>query len=281
MPVEAGGYISDLQEDWPLGTDPESDGDDHIRVVKKSVKATFPNANGPITGTPDEFNNLTAGMALTQADATTTSPAAWHLQDGAGNQACGISLTPTMEQTKANAALMMNFQALVNIFYPVGAVYMSATDTRNPADYLGFGTWSEVVGLVAGVGAAVDKNGMSGEFSLGAQSGSWRVGNDQIIAQSITPTGTVDSGGGHEHGNGVRGENADPFLHTSYGSGGSGKCMSDTSSSYSGTEYKTTNDGTHGHGVTGVRVAIGTGSATDGGVFVNPYYGMYIWVRTA
>lgn len=40
--------------------------------------------------------------------------------------------------------------------YPVGSEFSSYTDSRNPADIIGVGTWSPVVGLIAGVGAATD-----------------------------------------------------------------------------------------------------------------------------
>lgn len=39
MAVESVTTISDLNELWPLGTDPRSEGDDHIRNVKKALKA--------------------------------------------------------------------------------------------------------------------------------------------------------------------------------------------------------------------------------------------------
>ena len=40
MAVESVTKISDLNELWPLGTDPRSEGDDHIRNIKKALKAS-------------------------------------------------------------------------------------------------------------------------------------------------------------------------------------------------------------------------------------------------
>lgn len=45
MSIEAGGYISDLVATNPPGTDPKSQGDDHIRLVKAALQQTFPNAS--------------------------------------------------------------------------------------------------------------------------------------------------------------------------------------------------------------------------------------------
>jgi hypothetical protein len=43
MPLETGTYISDLVATNPTATDAVSVGDDHIRLVKSTIKATFPN----------------------------------------------------------------------------------------------------------------------------------------------------------------------------------------------------------------------------------------------
>ena len=38
MGLETGNEIADLNQNWPLGTDPKSQGDDHIRLVKKVIQ---------------------------------------------------------------------------------------------------------------------------------------------------------------------------------------------------------------------------------------------------
>lgn len=57
MGLETGDYISDLNAANPLGTDAKSQGDDHLRLVKKVVKQSFPNVNAAVTGTPAQLNN--------------------------------------------------------------------------------------------------------------------------------------------------------------------------------------------------------------------------------
>lgn len=46
MPLESATYISDLVSTNPVGTDTESQGDDHLRLLKAVLKATFPNLGG-------------------------------------------------------------------------------------------------------------------------------------------------------------------------------------------------------------------------------------------
>lgn len=44
MPVETGvTEISDLNELWPLGGDPRSDGDNHLRIIKVALKSLLTN----------------------------------------------------------------------------------------------------------------------------------------------------------------------------------------------------------------------------------------------
>ena len=42
MGIETGNYINDLNESWPTATDNVSDGDNHLRLIKKVVKDSFP-----------------------------------------------------------------------------------------------------------------------------------------------------------------------------------------------------------------------------------------------
>lgn len=46
MALESGSYIDDLTITNPVGTDSKSAGDDHLRLIKKVVKATFPGMAG-------------------------------------------------------------------------------------------------------------------------------------------------------------------------------------------------------------------------------------------
>lgn len=58
MSLETGTYISDLNSANPVGTDVKSQGDDHIRLVKSTILATFPNVTGAITPTHTDLNQL-------------------------------------------------------------------------------------------------------------------------------------------------------------------------------------------------------------------------------
>lgn len=60
--------------------------------------------------------------------------------------------------------------------YPVGSVYISLTDSRNPSDILGFGTWEALpagYGLVA-QGTATAEDGSTLTFTAGQKSGEFK-----------------------------------------------------------------------------------------------------------
>ncbi len=67
MGLETGTYINSLDAANPLGTDAKSAGDDHIRLLKATIKATFPNVTGAVTVTQAELNRL-AGVTATTAE---------------------------------------------------------------------------------------------------------------------------------------------------------------------------------------------------------------------
>jgi len=60
MTVEVATYIDTLDATYPTSNDPKSEGDNHLRLIKNAIKATFPNITGPVTKTQAQLN-ATAG----------------------------------------------------------------------------------------------------------------------------------------------------------------------------------------------------------------------------
>ena len=73
MALESVTNIADLVITNPTATDPKSEGDDHIRNIKKALKNDLPNITGPITASQAELNVL---------DGITASTAELNLLDG-------------------------------------------------------------------------------------------------------------------------------------------------------------------------------------------------------
>lgn len=173
MGLETGTYIDSLNSANPLGSDPKSAGDDHIRLIKSTVKATFPNLTGAVTPTQTELNYV-AGVTSaiqTQLDAKATAGANSNITSLTGlTTALSATQGGTAQTTyaqgdilyasgantlsklpKGTAGQVLTQGATVPAWttpasgltaldvYPVGAVYISVVST-SPATLFG-GTW--------------------------------------------------------------------------------------------------------------------------------------------
>ena len=67
MALENATYVSGLNPANPAQSDPISEGDNHLRLIKSALKATFGSITGAITATHDEINKL-AGLVTTKAE---------------------------------------------------------------------------------------------------------------------------------------------------------------------------------------------------------------------
>lgn len=76
MALESATYISDLVATNPTSSDNVSQGDDHLRLIKSAIKATFPNITGAVTSTQSEIDAtptlLVDSGTTTRVAATTT-----------------------------------------------------------------------------------------------------------------------------------------------------------------------------------------------------------------
>lgn len=72
MALETGTYISDLVSTNPVATDGLAEADNHLRLIKSTLLATFPNVTNVINSTHTELNIVdgdTAATSTTLADA--------------------------------------------------------------------------------------------------------------------------------------------------------------------------------------------------------------------
>src|SRR3990172_3860205 len=107
MALETGDYVSDLDFANPPGTDPRRQGADHLRLIKKAVKQTFPNFAGIFSRVQVKAGSYTivaddnhtaillggSGAVLTLPDAATL-PTGWVIAvrlDGAS-----VAVLPTI-----------------------------------------------------------------------------------------------------------------------------------------------------------------------------------------
>lgn len=270
MPIENATVISELNPDWPVGSsDFVSQGDDHFRMMKKVLQNTFPSANAPITGAPDKINGLTDHLYYYAGDGTDSDPGMIATTNNSPDNPTPLALTTNSPSTKTmsgNPYFVINWAVVINSIFPVGCQYTSYTDSRNPIDILGFGAWEPVVGLIAGVGAATDCQGYTQNYSAGYQPGFWRIQNFHVVYTEYDVSLTMDPVDPHAHGEGE--------INSFYNDSGHTATVPGDGPGTTGSAGGHTPTGT-GH------LTIGEGSPTDSTAFFNPYYGAYIWRRTA
>jgi hypothetical protein len=141
MGLETGTYIDSLNTSNPGATDSVAQGDDHIRLLKSTIKNSFPNITGAMTATHTELNLLDGCTAntteLNYVDVATlgTVEASKAVTADSNKDITGIR-NLTVTGTITNSSIIS-----LSDVYPVGSIYINASDGTNPGTLLGFGTW--------------------------------------------------------------------------------------------------------------------------------------------
>ena len=216
----------------------------------------------------------------------------------------------------ATTAFVVQALTGLSALYPVGSIYMNATNATNPATLLGFGTWVAFgagrvpVGFDSGnplfdsaeeTGGSANAIVVSHDHTYSATTGNQsadHVHSGTTGGQSATHThafsATTDTQGAHNHtlnsGSSGTGPNSgtalaanyDEDLGTSSTAGSHNHSVSGTTGSASGDHTHNITTGgvsaNHTHSVSGTTAASGS-SGTNANY--QPYITVYMWKRTA
>jgi len=87
MALETGTYINSLNAANPAATDALSSADDHLRLIKSTIKATFPNVTGAVTATHTTLNSVIvpSGGIIIWSGAESAIPTGWVLCNGSNS----------------------------------------------------------------------------------------------------------------------------------------------------------------------------------------------------
>lgn len=204
-----------------------------------------------------EFNNIATAVA-TKADLVSPT--------FTGTPAAPTAAAGTNTTQLATTAFVRG--ELLASVYPVGSIYINATNATNPATLLGFGTWSAFGAGRVPVGYdATNTNFNSAEKTGGSA-------DAIVVAHTHTFSGTT-GGQSADHSHPLQttgGGSADPFiglarknLSDGYAFGASGNVVGGVS-----------ND--HSHNFSGTTASTGS-SGTNANL--QPYITVYMWKRTA
>jgi hypothetical protein len=244
MALETATYINGLNTANPAATDPLSQADEHLRLIKSTVKATFPNITGAVTATQADLDTKSAitsdgstpslASGITGAEVKTligvVEPA---ITSDGSSPALASGITAAEVRSLINAQEAATSISLLDV-YPVGSVYISVL-AANPSTLFG-GTWVAIG---------------SGKTLVGIDSSDTDFDALEETGGSKTHTLTVDEMPAHTHS---------MSIEDTRGSGSPG--AEDGSSSFS---------------------TVNT-SSTGGGqahTIVQPYLVVSMWKRTA
>jgi hypothetical protein len=58
MPLESASFVNQLDQTRPTATDVKSEGDDVMRLIKSTLKNSFPNVGGAMNASQTELNRM-------------------------------------------------------------------------------------------------------------------------------------------------------------------------------------------------------------------------------
>ena len=164
-----------------------------------------------------------------------------------------------------------DMKSIVALAYPVGSIYMNATDGRNPAEILGFGTWVQISKGRVLLGAGTADSGTV--YNAGNTGGEEKHKLTVNELPAHNHSGRINSAGAHTHtiqvnGNGYPDGQHDTSENDNYYWRGT---------AYGSAKFKSTqSEGSHTHSV--------SIENTGGNNYHNnmqPYLVVYIFKRTA
>lgn len=225
MGLETGTYISDLVAANPTGSDGKDKGDDHIRLVKSTIKATFPNVNGAVNPTPTEFNYVvgvtsaiqtqfgnkgtvagqvwtgthdytaaTATFATQTAGDSTTKAATTAFTTTAVANATLAAITSTSTTSLLISNVSKSLTTQTGKAYTAGYNFISLVSNANPANYM-IGTLTSYNSGTGAMVVNVTTSGGSGTYTDWNIAISGAPGAAGIVAattqQTLTDAATV------------------------------------------------------------------------------------------
>lgn len=214
MPVETVTYVNSLNASNPAASDPLSQADDHLRLIKAALLVTFPNLNGTVTATPTQLNQL-AGRTLGLADGSATLPSVYfdaeaalgfyrasagHLSLSQGKRLNGNGTVPT--------GALVHFAKQPGSFSSGGAPGTNTEWLECDGSVYNFSDFPDLaaflVGTFGGNGTTtfgVPNTKDTGRF-LRSRTGAVAAGTSQAnttASHTHTASGTTASNGGHNH----------------------------------------------------------------------------------
>jgi len=209
MGLETGTYISDLNASNPIhATDPVSQGDDHIRLIKSVLLATFPNVDGAVNFTPTEANLLDGLTGVTGSGNLVASASPTFTGDVTVNTIGGIASANLVDKSASEtiSGATWGFQAITAVTYD-GIAAANLVDKSAAETISGNWTYTGTLTLTAATLVGLSSDDLSDVASIGmldeneTVTGTWTfsdritIGDDLVTngISNVTTTGTINA----------------------------------------------------------------------------------------
>lgn len=211
MPLETATYTSQLNSANPAHSDQLSQADAHMRLIKSTIQATFPNFTAvALASTQAQLDGVVSTVNTTGVTRLSESGAmfATNTTDGVTNPSAGtvgIDTAGTVANTfTATGHQTSTLTASVNVVgpgaLPIGSIIMWPTATL--PNSIGYGTWWWCNGAAISrtTYAALYNGGLPGSIgtTYGAGDGSTTFNLPNLC--EVTPFGTTNMGGASSRG---------------------------------------------------------------------------------
>jgi microcystin-dependent protein len=215
MALESATYINGLVPANPLGSDAIAFADDHIRLIKSTLKATFPNLSGAVNWNQDQLNTMMPiGGIIMWAGASI--PAGWALCNGqtvAKSDGSGNITTPNLLDRfvagAGNSYALGNAggTSFITLAQSQMPVHNHSASTDNPGDHnhrvlgptSGDGDHTHGLNNLGSVQAGSDNGGANVSVSTGYSSGRFQSPTQNAGAHTHNVDIVSQGAGNHTH----------------------------------------------------------------------------------
>lgn len=262
-------FINELNENYPRREDLIKEGDDHLRLIKQTLKTSFPNINSAVTISSSELNAIKDSIII-ENDIITLSNDLKLPLNGSFDLSGSSTVNAGNPQNDSGLVSVTYFKTqLMGLIYPVGCLYTTTVAT-NPNIILGIGTWSQFAAgkVLIGAGTGIDSRSEAKNFINGSEGGEYNhaLSGAEAPSHSHSFSGSTAGGGGHNHiiTSQLYNESGTGFI----ASGGGG---------FEGTVLSSTGDvANHTHTYSGTTSNTGSNSAHNN---IQPYVVVHMWKR--
>lgn len=217
MALETGTYIDSLVATNPTATDALAQADDHLRLIKATLKATFPSITGAVTLTHTQINDLQSLQGVLSAPSGTrmlfqqsAAPTGW-TKDATHNDKA-LRVVSGSVSTGGSAAFTAAFASQTpagSVSTSIGGSINSHTLTISEMPAHRHLLVANITGNSLGTLTSTNRIRRGGHEELTSNnSEDYHLGGAGSTDATVGQSSSVGGGGGHSHGHSLTGSSS-------------------------------------------------------------------------